>query len=103
MDHDSFKTFDDVEFQYSLPGHCTHVLAKDCTKNNVFMVLLSKETEMPDKKVIEIFVEREKIRIEHLVEGRYQIQVGFKLVNCNSKLRVVVGGQIIHFQGWNRM
>lgn len=77
MDHDSFKTFDDVEFQYSLPGRCTHVLAKDCTKNNVFMVLMSKETEIPDKKVIEIFVENQKIRIEHLLEDRYQIQVGF--------------------------
>lgn len=81
VDHDSFKTFDDVEFQYSLPGHCTHVLAKDCTKNNVFMVLMSKETEIPDNKVIEIFVEREKIRIEHLVEGRYQIQVNGEIVD----------------------
>ena len=86
MDHDSFKTFDDVEFQYSLPGHCKHVLVKDCTKNNTFMVLISKETEVPDKKVIEIFVEKEKIRIEHLVDGKYQIQVGF----CDRKLRVLV-------------
>lgn len=40
------------------------------------MVLISKETEQPDKKIIEIFVEKEKIRIEHLEDGRYQIQVG---------------------------
>lgn len=45
------------------------------------MVLMSKETEIPDKKVIEIFVEKEKIRIEHLVDGKYQIQVSFQLVN----------------------
>ena len=77
MDHDSFKTFDDVEFQYLLPGQCAHVLAKDCTKNNAFMVLVSKETAIPDKKVIEIFVENQKIRIEHLKGDRYQVQVGF--------------------------
>ena len=41
------------------------------------MVLVSKETATPDKKVIEIFVENQKIRIEHLEEDRYQVQVGF--------------------------
>lgn len=76
VDHDTFKTFDDVEFQYSLPDRCMHVLTKDCSKNNTFMVLVSKETEKPDKKIIEIFVEKQKIRIEHLNDGRYQIQVG---------------------------
>ena len=58
------------------------------------MVLMSKETEIPDKKVIEIFVENQKIRIEHLAEDRYQIQVGFQLVNFDNKLRVVVSGQL---------
>ena len=58
------------------------------------MVLMSKETEIPDKKVIEVFVEKEKIRIEHLVDGKYQIQVSFQLVNSDRKLRVVVGGRI---------
>lgn len=56
------------------------------------MVLMSKENEISDKKVIEIFVEKEKIRIEHLVDGKYQIQVSFQLVNCDKQLRVVVGG-----------
>jgi len=41
------------------------------------MVLMSKEAEKLDEKVIEIFVEKEKIRIEHLADGHYQIQVGF--------------------------
>lgn len=80
VDHDTFKTFDDVEMQYSLPDRCKHVLAKDCTKNNTFMVLISKETENTDTKIIEIFVEKEKIRIEYLDKGRYQIQVGCSLV-----------------------
>lgn len=48
------------------------------------MVLMSKENEISDKKVIEIFVEKEKIRIEHLVDGKYQIQVSFQLVNCDN-------------------
>ena len=75
MDYDTFKTFDNVEFQYSLPHRCAHVLAKDCV-NNTFMVLLSKEAENPDDKIVEIFVEKEKIRIEYLPDdGRYQIQV----------------------------
>jgi len=41
------------------------------------MVLMHKEIGKLDEKVIEIFVEKEKIRIEHLVEGHYQIQVSF--------------------------
>lgn len=80
-----FKTFDDVELQYSLPNRCVHVLTKDCTKNNTFMVLISKEPEKPDKKIIEIFVEKEKIRIEPLENGRYQIQVGFPTNRKTSK------------------
>ena len=39
------------------------------------MVLMSKEAEKPDKRIIEIFVEKEKIRIEYMDNGRYQIQV----------------------------
>ncbi|KAJ7321412.1 hypothetical protein OS493_034985 [Desmophyllum pertusum] len=85
VDHDTFKTFDDVEFQYSLPDRCMHVLTKDCSKNNTFMVLVSKETEKPDKKIIEIFVEKQKIRIEHLNDGRYQIQVNGEIIDMPER------------------
>ncbi|KAL9951821.1 hypothetical protein ACROYT_G044556 [Oculina patagonica] len=85
VDHDTFKTFDDVELQYSLPDRCVHVLTKDCTKNNTFTVLISKETEQPEKKIIEIFVEKEKIRIEHLEDGRYQIQVNGEIIDMPKK------------------
>lgn len=75
VEQDTLKTFDDVEIQHTLPDRCMHVLAKDCTKNNSFIVLMSKDTRHPDKKIIEIFVEQEKIRIAHLGSAGYQIQV----------------------------
>lgn len=75
MEQDTLKTFDDVEIQHTLPDRCMHVLAKDCTKNNSFIVLMSKDTRHPDKKIIEILVEQEKIRIAHLGSAGYQIQV----------------------------
>lgn len=85
VDHDTLKTFDDVEIQYSLPDRCMHVLAKDCTKNSSFLVLMSKETQHSDDKIIEIFVEKDKIRIERL-KGGYQIQVNGK-VQQNRPIR----------------
>lgn len=75
MEQDTLKTFDDVEIQHTLPDRCMHVLAKDCTKNTSFIVLMSKDTRHPDKKIIEILVEQEKIRIAHLGSAGYQIQV----------------------------
>lgn len=75
VEQDTLKTFDDVEIQHTLPDRCMHVLAKDCTKNNSFIVLMSKDTRHPDKKIIEILVEQEKIRIAHLGSAGYQIQV----------------------------
>ena len=75
VDHDSFRTFDDVEFQYSLPDRCVHVLTKDCTKNNSFLVLVSKEAGKPHQKIIELFVQKQKIRVEYISNGSYQIQV----------------------------
>lgn len=74
MDYDTFRTFDGVEFQYSSPLRCPHILAKDCVGNS-FMVLLSKETNASGNKIVEIFVEKQKIRAEYLRDGTYQIQV----------------------------
>ena len=75
MDYDTFRTFDGVEFQYSSPLRCPHILAKDCVGNS-FMVLLSKEANASGNKVVEIFVEKQKIRAEYLPDrGIYQIQV----------------------------
>ncbi|CAH3178702.1 unnamed protein product, partial [Porites lobata] len=81
VDHDSFRTFDDVEFQYSLPDRCVHVLTKDCTKNNSFLVLVSKEAGKPHQKVIELFVQRQKIRVEYISNGSYQIQINGKILD----------------------
>lgn len=39
------------------------------------MVLLSKETNASGNKIVEIFVEKQKIRAEYLRDGTYQIQV----------------------------
>ena len=74
MDYDTFRTFDGVEYHYSSPLRCPHILAKDCTGNS-FMVLLSKEASASGNKVVEIFVEKQKIRAEYLRDGIYQIQV----------------------------
>ncbi|XP_074612059.1 vitellogenin-2-like isoform X3 [Acropora palmata] len=76
VDYDTFRTFDGVEFQYSSPLRCPHILAKDCVANS-FMVLLSKEANASGNKIVEIFVEKQKIRAEYLRDhGIYQIQVG---------------------------
>lgn len=74
MDYDTYRTFDGVEFQYSSPLRCPHILAKDCVGNS-FMVLLSKEENASGNKIVEIFVEKQKIRAEYLRDGTYQIQV----------------------------
>ncbi|CAH3156874.1 unnamed protein product [Pocillopora meandrina] len=86
VEQDTLKTFDDVEIQHTLPDRCMHVLAKDCTKNNSFIVLMSKDTRHPDKKIIEILVEQEKIRIAHLGSAGYQIQVNGK-IQLNRPIR----------------
>lgn len=74
VDYNTYSTFDGVEFQYSSPRGCPHILAKDCA-NNSFMVLLSKEDDKTDDQIVEIFVDSHKIRVKYLKEGHYQIQV----------------------------
>ena len=74
VDYDTFRTFDGVEFQYSSPLQCPHVLAKDCAGES-FMVLLSKEANASGNNIVEIFVEKQKIRAEYVHDGSYQIQV----------------------------
>nr|XP_006824894.1 PREDICTED: vitellogenin-1-like isoform X2 [Saccoglossus kowalevskii] len=59
---DEIKTFDDVSYSYKL-SKCEHVLAKDCSPDERFTVLISKKNLDSDNKITKIFVEDKKVEL----------------------------------------
>ncbi|EMP27370.1 Vitellogenin-2 [Chelonia mydas] len=47
-------TFNEVEFNYSMPANCYHVLAQDCSPELKFLVMMKKAEESADLKAINI-------------------------------------------------
>lgn len=48
------KTFNDVNYNYTMAGHCYHVLAQDCTDENKFLIMAKKSLADPGHKDINV-------------------------------------------------
>ncbi|XP_077981899.1 vitellogenin-like [Glandiceps talaboti] len=65
-----FKTFDNVTFNYEMPGSCLHVLVKDCSLEERFLVLVQNQilhhpdnSEKKNYKKVIAYVDDNKIEL----------------------------------------
>ncbi|XP_078656549.1 vitellogenin-6-like [Branchiostoma floridae x Branchiostoma belcheri] len=69
VEHDKIKTFDDVEYKYEL-SKCEHILAKDASPEERFMVLISKKEEQKPENILKVFLEGKKIELRTREQSR---------------------------------
>ncbi|CAH1244184.1 Hypp7221 [Branchiostoma lanceolatum] len=60
--NDKIRTFDDVEYKYKL-SKCDHILAKDASPEEKFMVLVNKPEERKPEKTVKVFIKSTKIEL----------------------------------------
>ncbi|XP_006811255.1 vitellogenin-like [Saccoglossus kowalevskii] len=58
---DHYSTYDNVTYDYALPGECHHVLTMDGAKET-FMVLINRKKNQP-QKIITAFIQNKKIEL----------------------------------------
>ncbi|XP_078656548.1 uncharacterized protein LOC144902798 [Branchiostoma floridae x Branchiostoma belcheri] len=58
--NDKIRTFDDVEYKYRI-GKCDHILAKDASPEERFMVLTNKPNQHRPEKTVKVFLETVKV------------------------------------------
>uniref|UniRef100_A0A8C0FX62 Phosvitin n=1 Tax=Chelonoidis abingdonii TaxID=106734 RepID=A0A8C0FX62_CHEAB len=54
VSQDKITTFNEVQFNYSLPTNCYHILAQDCSPELKFLVMMKNAEESADLKAINI-------------------------------------------------
>ncbi|XP_073401018.1 vitellogenin-A2-like isoform X2 [Dendrobates tinctorius] len=54
LSNNLITTFNDVNYNYTMPGHCYHVLAQDCTEENKFLIMAKKSKENPEHKDLNV-------------------------------------------------
>ncbi|XP_078575476.1 vitellogenin-6-like [Branchiostoma floridae x Branchiostoma japonicum] len=60
--NDKIRTFDDVEYKYKV-GKCDHILAKDASPEEKFMVLVNKPEAQRPEKTVKVFLKSTKIEM----------------------------------------
>ncbi|XP_035699867.1 vitellogenin-6-like isoform X1 [Branchiostoma floridae] len=67
------RTFDNVEYKYEL-SQCDHILAKDASPEERFMVLISKKTEQKPENTLKVFLEGKKVELRSREESESRRQ-----------------------------
>ncbi|KAK6765798.1 hypothetical protein RB195_025612 [Necator americanus] len=74
------RTFDDVIFRAPLTN-CYSVIAKDCTEEPRFVVMLKKIRKDSDEKKLKIINEREEVITVEMVDEKLKVEVNNKKIN----------------------
>ncbi|XP_054240102.1 vitellogenin-2-like [Indicator indicator] len=76
VSHNTIKTFNGVQFNYTMPANCYHILAQDCSSDLKFMVMMRNAEEAVNLKAIniklgihEIDMQPEKGQVKLRVDG----------------------------------
>ncbi|KAJ1171284.1 hypothetical protein NDU88_003148 [Pleurodeles waltl] len=54
VSHNKITTFNNVQFNYAMPGNCNHVLAQDCSPDLSFLVMMKTAEGSPGQKAINV-------------------------------------------------
>ena len=84
-----FSTFDRVRFNYTMPGSCPHVVARDCSADERFSVLLQNVTLREDMDTVRtglkstVYVSKTKFELITILVGdekKLEVKVGFAIL-----------------------
>ncbi|XP_035393591.1 vitellogenin-2-like [Cygnus atratus] len=67
-------TFNGVEFNYSMPANCFHVLAQDCSPELKFLVMMKRLEESADLIAINVRLASHKVDM-YVSNGRIQLKI----------------------------
>uniref|UniRef100_A0A452HEU5 Uncharacterized protein n=1 Tax=Gopherus agassizii TaxID=38772 RepID=A0A452HEU5_9SAUR len=74
VSQDKITTFNEVQFNYSLPTNCYHILAQDCSPELKFLVMMKNAEESADLKAINIKLGSHEIDM-YPANGRLNLMV----------------------------
>ncbi|NWV55113.1 VIT2 protein, partial [Daphoenositta chrysoptera] len=76
VSYNKIKTFNEVQFNYTMPANCYHILAQDCSSDLKFLVMMKNAEEALNLKAINIKL------------GNHE----FDLLPVNGRVRLLVDG-----------
>ncbi|XP_070562527.1 vitellogenin-like isoform X2 [Ptychodera flava] len=105
-----FKTFDDVTFKYEMPGTCPHVLLKDCSPKERFIVLLQNNAVIlpqtlggPERRVKVIaYVEEYKIEMYTTAWDTLEVKLNGVILDLHANKSTVTVRNLGKFMGSDR-
>ncbi|KAK5982851.1 Lipoprotein amino terminal region [Trichostrongylus colubriformis] len=105
------RTFDDVVFRAPLTN-CYSVIAKDCSEEPRFVVMVKKLEKDSDMKKLKIINEREQVITVEMVDGRLKVKIDKELIDReelekynielieDNMVRVKLNDVMVHFDGY---
>nr|XP_006812699.1 PREDICTED: vitellogenin-like [Saccoglossus kowalevskii] len=97
VENNVFKTFDNVTYMYEMPGSCLHVLAKDCSPSERFVVLLQNKNVVDQVNVERNTIRRNKI-IAYVDDNKIEMYT-----TAEHKVIARVNNEILNFTPDNKM
>ena len=70
-----FRTFDNVTYNYTMPGSCPHIVARDCSSDESFTVLLQNVTLREERDTVKtglksiVYVSKTKFELETILDS----------------------------------
>ncbi|KFQ32197.1 Vitellogenin-2, partial [Merops nubicus] len=93
VSHNKFKTFNEVQFNYTMPANCYHILAQDCSSDLKFLVMMRKAEEAVNLKAINIKLGTHEIdmhpqngKVKLLVDGVESPTTNVSFVSAGASL-----------------
>uniref|UniRef100_A0A8B9EU46 Phosvitin n=1 Tax=Anser cygnoides TaxID=8845 RepID=A0A8B9EU46_ANSCY len=95
VSHDKITTFNEVQFNYTMPANCYHILAQDCSPDLKFLVMMRNAEEAMNLKAINIKLGSHEIdmhpangQLKLLVDGVESPSTNVSLVSAGASLGI---------------
>ncbi|NWX49789.1 VIT2 protein, partial [Steatornis caripensis] len=93
VSHNKFTTFNEVQFNYTMPANCYHVLAQDCSSDLKFLVMMRNADEAVNLKAINIKLGSHEIdmrpangQVKLLVDGSESPTTNVSYISADAPL-----------------
>ncbi|NWT31998.1 VIT2 protein, partial [Cardinalis cardinalis] len=74
VSYNKVSTFNEVQFNYTMPADCYHILAQDCSSDLKFLVMMKGAEEAANLKVISIKIGNHEVDM-HAADGQVKLLV----------------------------
>ncbi|KAK2540266.1 vitellogenin-2-like protein [Columba guinea] len=95
ISHNKITTFNEVQFNYTMPANCYHILAQDCSSDLKFLVMMRNAEEAMNLKAINIKLGSHEIdmrpasgQVKLLVDGVESPTKNISYVSAGASLQI---------------